>query len=199
MKKLQIQGVRFCLGVENIKGIIDASDGFVKFYSPERKIMANLPFGVTADAFGQEVVATMYAGTNRIVTKRTRDHIPLDKLRPGDIDLLNNIDILYDKLEEQKIENIPKVTKEYMSVISCALGIVISYLCREILPKIWIGFLCASVAILVWSVIMASSLTRVLNSNVIYDDYGHWIDLETGETNLAGGYTIPIEGKEDFM
>lgn len=186
MKKLTVEGKRFKVGTAQLKGIIHAEQGIPMFYCEREGVIARLPFFVSADMYEEPFTAFYHPGSDVIFTELSRDDILLEDVRPDMIDVIGEDTNLGQLLEKAKLEILPHaMTLCLCSVLSVIVSVVSILLFRKFLVSLLLG------ALTVGIIGATRSHLGALNSTVLYDKRGRWVDVATGKTNLNGGWDIP--------
>lgn len=196
MRKIVFEDVDFCLGVKRVVGQIVAEQGIPVFYVPKEHLIMRVPFAVSAEYYDQTFEAFIYPGCKDVLLQLGEDDILIDDLTEGDLDLLSEMDVLEAMAEEEKIRETPAIAKKFFNMfvsILALVGLVMASVVFHIeVPFIaMLGIAIVAGAIFLINLLRFISCIKFLSSTKVYDRSGRWVDLQTMETSLNGGYTIP--------
>lgn len=187
MFRYKMKGKRFCLGLTTIEGTITPNYGMVFFCSDDRKVIAPIELFVPEDKYGARCsVYTHHPLGDMVYTPDTDDKL-VETLTSKDIDLLSQFDEVESWLEEEKMKSLPWVLRIGSAMILSIIALLFALFFKSLLAIVACGCL---IAICCLSLFL---LQKRLSTTKIWDDYGHCIDLITGETNLNDSFIIPIE------
>lgn len=156
------------------------------FYSEREGVIARLPFFVTADMYEEPLTGFIHRGEDEIFVEMGPDDIFYEDLRDDMLDVNSDEDYLPDFLEKAKLAILPKAIKS----ILLTLGLVVALIAVFLIFRKF-AFTAPFALLLLASGANTRSYLKVLDTTVLYDRRGHWVDLYTGETSLNGGWRIP--------
>lgn len=182
--RVMMDGIRFVLGVQEVQGEIVAEQGMVMFHSPEKHLVTPMPVYVPPERYGERITVCTHVGGRDILTVAGDDDVLVSNMRKEYLDLLVSKDVLNSFLDTWKTSR----TSSFVSHL--AMFAVVSLLCLlsalfRIYPVVYI----TAVAILPYYRLFNKSAS-LMETTVVWDSYGHWVDLDSGRTNLNGGFQL---------
>ncbi len=178
MEGITLDDYRFKLGVKTYHGIIHAEQGMAMFYCEGEGVVARLPFFVSADLFEQPFTAYMHDGDDTIFTELDYDDILVEDIRSDMLDVSGNWKQLEELVESAKLALLPKAARVTLATIVVGISTIIV----TFLKWYWLSSILflVTVGMIFWT----RGYIKTLDSHVVYDRRGRWVDLETGRTNL---------------
>ena len=197
---LLAKDVVFGTMVRNSKAMIVAQQGIVLLAELETDEPYFMPSGVFVpyELYNTEVEIVIRDISHEVILELNSDDYYEDDLEKDErimpVDEWDEIEELY---IEKKLQLLTKSMPQFSTIVS---GIILAGVCIYLLFKEFLNpiFLVAGVTLGVVVSIFAGILPAVrvfkkLNSNIIVDGAGHYIDMKTGRTNLNGGMRIPLK------
>lgn len=192
MKNLTLEDIHFKLGVREVWGIIHAEQGIPLFYSEKESIISPLPFFVSAKQYERPIIVYMRPHTNEIIERFGFDDKLISELNDDEEDVIGEYSMLKVQMTEQKMRIIPRAVS-IMGLFGINILLLIAALIFRLLGimSTWIPVIALSATFAVLA-FLTYSYTRILNQNIIYDADGQWVNFDTGETSLNGGYRVDL-------
>lgn len=180
---------QFKAGVIKAHGYYDTQMGMVFFCCEEHKIYFPVPYHVPYTLYGEEVDMLVREDTGEYIEQLMEDDVILGEEGKDVIVLTEDraIKRLDEKVESIKIRLVPKALKAIGALLFC---LIVTVLCAIFFRKIIPLAGCIVITLLVF--LRTRKLYRKLNSRRVYDMYGQWVDLDTGESNLNGGSSFKV-------
>lgn len=179
-----IEGTRFVLGVREVHGEIVAEQGMVMFHSPDDHVFAQMPVYVPPERYGEPITVCTHIGRQDILTSAGDDDILVTNMAENHLDLLTSKNQLANYLDTWKTTKMPAfVTHLALFAVVSILSLLTALL--GVYPVTYLTLL----AIVPYYRLFTKA-ARLMETNVVWDDYGHWVNLDTGKTNLNGGFQL---------
>lgn len=179
-----MEGARFVLGVREVKGTITAEQGMVMFYAPDDGVLCQMPVYVPSSRYGEELTVCTHIGRQEIMTSAGDDDVLEANMKSNYIDLLTSVKQIENHLDTWKTSKMPVfITQLATFCIAFVLSFVSALL--RIYPVTYVVL----VALVPYYRIFTKA-ARLMETSVVWDSYGHWVDLRRGRTNLNGGYQL---------
>lgn len=186
--------------VRDVNARVIAEQGMVVLKVEGESAPYFLPEGVVLDHqyFGEELTVTIRGITGEVILELGEDDIYEEDLAQNSkLIPVDNWHEVKELFNEQKIQAFTRNAKALSTFIAgIVLTAVSGWLCAvgdfpyPIIPILGIPlgiFLSIGCGLL-----PTIGLIKQLNTDVIWDGAGNWINVETGETNLNGGTVIKI-------
>lgn len=185
MAKLILKDMVFVTTVAEVTGLIHAEQGIPMFYNKERGILSPLPCFIRAEFYETEVNAFVRIGSKEVILEPGPHDRLEGHLRKYEYDVFLQYDQIMDNRERAKLSLVPRA-------LACSAGSLIGFivlLVGVLLLKLWpvtaVGFLAFVIGNL-----CTRHYRKALDSEIVYDRKGNWINIVTGETSLNDGLFI---------
>lgn len=201
-RALIIPDTEFATLIEDREVILTGQDGIPFLFDTGNGEAYRLPPGIDVNpqTFGHTYSATVRKITGEVIFERGDDDIYEQELSHAGnecITLVDSWDDLKAVVDDLKIKRITRGVSAVGGAFSGALLMVLSFwfLIKGFNP--WylsnIGMFIGLTCFIYEGFFQAISSFRRVSSNVIGDELGNYINVETGMTNMNGGMRIPVE------
>lgn len=179
-----LEHTRFVLGVKPVTGLICAEQGIVMFYAKEAGILAPMPVPVSYERYDTELTVYVHSGRQDILLQAGQDDMEESRLSSSDVNVLTQIQYLQECLDEWKVQYADTIADNFSLMLSSGFLLLLSSLLL-----IWPVIIPLMGAVLVYY-LKFSRVARLMNTTVVWDSHGHWVDLKNNTTNLNGGFCL---------
>lgn len=200
---LQNDTVIFGTLVHEYDAVICAEQGMVVLHVPSMRKVYLLPGGVSIDssAFGSEVGIIVRDIIDEVILEKGPDDYTESELEENPeilaIDSRSEVEKIVD---ETKLQELSQNTKSISTLLAGIVLTVVGALLWKrgfFIPLVCLVSMPLGVIISIFGgVVPLVKMIRRLNSDVMFDANGNWVNVKTGETSLNDGMTFRVESRE---
>lgn len=203
-KAVIAKDVTFAALVHNDTARVVDANGIVALQSLSTGKLYRLPSSLVLplEACGEECSIVIRDATQEVILKPGKDDMFEEDLQRHARESILAIDEWQDVLTLMDELKLRKITKGLTALGSFVAGLLLCVVCvvlwRQGFPFPYIlagGFVLGICSSILFGLMKAIPSLRNANSKIIMDCRGHYINLDTGHTNMNGGMDIPIQGR----
>lgn len=197
--KFYLPNSRFVTLVRNIDGKVTPWNGMIVLHDVENNKPYSLPVGVTMplEMYGEPISFLVRLVTEEVILELGPQDMLLEDYDESDekIIAVDNYFELEQTLAELKADSFGKMTKYLYNIVGGFCLVFACFYARNS-PVIPAPFLLASTILGVFGAIFRGVIPTVkfissFSSSRLYDCTGHYVDVETGKSNMNGGMRFP--------